>query len=180
MTPDYDALMELAKECGFTCAAPLYTKNLRFLQEVRAMCEVNTCGRYGASWSCPPACGTLEELSGKALTDKEGIIVQTVGQLEDSFDWEGIQDSAARQRDNFMKMWDELEKQYPDLMPMGMGSCTLCEKCTYPDAPCRFPKRRTASMEACGLVVSEVCKSCGIPYNHGPNTIAYTGCFLLV
>ncbi len=180
MKPDYDALMALAKECGFTCAAPLYTKDLRFLKEVRDMCAVNTCGRYGASWSCPPACGSLEELSAKARKYTEGIIVQTVGQLEDSFDWEGIQDAANRQRDNFMKIWGELEKQYPDLMPMGMGSCTLCEKCTYPDAPCRFPKRRTASMEACGLVVSEVCKSCGIPYNHGPNTIAYTGCFLLV
>ena len=179
MSLDHEALLSLAKECGFEWAAPLYTKDLRFLKEVRDMCAVNTCGRYNASWSCPPACGTLEELSARARGYTEGILVQTVGQLEDSFDWDGIQEAAALQKERFMKMWDVLEKQYPGLMPMGMGSCTLCEKCTYPDAPCRFPKRMTSSMEACGLFVSEVCTKCGVPYNHGPNTIAYTGCFLL-
>jgi len=179
MTYDISELIELAKECGFDCAAPLSVEKFRFLPEVRDMCAANTCGKYGASWACPPACGTLEELSARAGKYSDGLLVQTVGQLEDSFDWEGIQVAAERQRVNFLKLWDELEKRCPDLMAMGAGTCTNCEKCTYPDEPCRFPKRMAASMEACGLVVNEVCKSCGVPYNHGPNTIAYTGCFLL-
>ena len=63
-------------------------------------------------------------------------------------------------------------------MTLSAGTCTLCKECTYPDAPCRFPDKRLVSMEAAGLVVSEVCTQAGIDYNHGPQTIAYSGCVL--
>ena len=32
-----------------------------YLQEVRDMCETNRCRRYGTSWACPPAIGTVKE-----------------------------------------------------------------------------------------------------------------------
>ena len=83
------------------------------------------------------------------------------------------------QNENFQKMWDALEKDYPDLLAMGTGGCTKCKKCTYPDAPCRFPNRMCPSMEGAGLVVNAVCTKNGMKYNHGPNTICYTACFLL-
>ncbi|MDR0628659.1 MAG: DUF2284 domain-containing protein [Treponema sp.] len=28
---------------------------------MRDVCAVNKCMAYGTNWSCPPACGTLEE-----------------------------------------------------------------------------------------------------------------------
>jgi hypothetical protein len=34
-------------------------------------------------------------------------------------------------------------------------------------------------MESAGLMVNDVCMSAGIPYNHGKNRIAYTGCVVL-
>lgn len=176
---DFESLGRLAEKCGFDCWAPLDVKKLVFMPEVRDMCASDKCARYGKSWSCPPACGTLEEISARARAYETGILVQTVGQLEDSFDWEGIQDAADRQKKSFLLMWDELKKQLPDVFALGTGTCTICETCTYPDAPCRFPDRCTPSMEACGLLVSDVCKLCGVPYNHGKDTISYTGCFLL-
>jgi hypothetical protein len=33
-------------------------------------------------------------------------------------------------------------------------------------------------MEAAGLLVSDVCKMSGIPYYHGPGTIAFCSCAL--
>ena len=63
-------------------------------------------------------------------------------------------------------------------MTLTAGACTLCATCTYPDEPCRFPDRRLVSMEAAGLVVSEVCELAAVPYNHGPLTITYSGCVL--
>ena len=64
--------------------------------------------------------------------------------------------------------------------PLSSGGCGICEKCTYPDAPCRFPDRAFPSMEACGLVVNDVCKASGIPYNYGPRTMTFTGCVLYI
>lgn len=176
---DYEKLFDLAKECGFNSWGKLDVSTLEFLPEVRDMCAANTCGKYNKSWACPPACGTLEEMRDKVKGFSNGILVQYVGQLEDSLDWEGIQEAAVKQAESFAKMWEELAKEYPHIMAMGTGACTKCAKCTYPDAPCRFPDRVAASMEACGLVVSNVCTANGVPYNHGKDTICYTGCFLL-
>ena len=61
---------------------------------------------------------------------------------------------------------------------MGVGACSLCEECTYPDAPCRFPDRMATSMEACGLFVSKVCTDNGLAYNYGQGNMAFTSCFL--
>ena len=176
---DYDKLFKLAEECGFNSYGKLDVSTLEFLPEVRDMCAVNTCGMYNKSWACPPACGTLEEMRERVKKYTRGIIVQTVGQLEDSLDWDGIQEAAEKQSVSYQKMMKALKEEYPDLMPMGTGACTNCKKCTYPDEPCRFPDKLVSSMEACGLVVSNVCTANGVPYNHGKDTICYTGCFLL-
>ena len=177
--PDYEKLQELASECGFTSSAPLDVATLIFLPEVRDMCATDKCNRYNHSWSCPPACGSLEDMREKVKAFTSGLLVQTVGHLEDNFDWETLEETAKKQKESFEKMQAILKKEYPRLIAMGTGGCTICETCTYPDAPCRFPDRLTSSMEACGLLVSQVCTDNNLKYNHGPLTIAYTGCFLL-
>jgi predicted metal-binding protein len=60
-------LMQAAVEVGFTHAAPLKTETLRFLTEVRQMCNQDRCRHYNMNWMCPPACGTLEECAAKAV-----------------------------------------------------------------------------------------------------------------
>lgn len=173
----YDELISLGKSCGFTEVTPLEISTLEFLQDVRDMCL--PCHGYGKTWSCPPAAPSLEEMREKVKSYTSGILVQTVGQLEDSYDWDGIQSTAKQHLENFEKLWDALEPLYSALYPMCTGGCTKCAKCTYPDEPCRFPDRMAYSMEACGLLVSKVCTDNGAKYNFGPNKIAFTACFLL-
>ena len=176
---DYGMLSALATECGFTHSAPLEISTLEFLQDVRDMCAADKCNRFDKSWACPPACGTLDEMRERVKDFNSGILVQTVGDVEDSYDWEGIQDAAKRQGKSFSRMWDKLEDGGASVFAMGTGGCTKCEACSYPDAPCRFPDRMAASMEACGLYVSKVCTDNNLAYNYGPEKIAFTACFLL-
>jgi predicted metal-binding protein len=56
---------------------------------------------------------------------------------------------------------------------LGAGSCSLCEECTYPDAPCRFPEQARRSMEACGIDVVTLSKENNIRYFNGANTVTY-------
>jgi predicted metal-binding protein len=128
---------------------------------------------------CPPACGNLEYHS--ALLEKYGIglIVQTTGELDDDFDYEGMQATGKRHTKFFSTFRRELEVDYPNLLALGNGGCGLCEECSYPGVPCRRPSEATQSMEAFGLIVSEVCKRNGIGYYYGSRTITYTGCYLL-
>jgi predicted metal-binding protein len=176
---DFEKLAVLAADAGFTCSGKLDVSTLEFLPEVRDMCSADKCHNYNRSWSCPPAVPSLEEMREKVKQYSEGLLVQTVTQLEDGFDFEGMMDAGKRHGAAFYALWRTLRELYPELYPMGSGGCTRCEKCTYPDAPCRFPDELMHSMEACGLLVSKVCTDNGMKYNHGKDTLAYTACFLL-
>ena len=54
-------LLTLTHEVGFSQCAPVNMDALDPLEAVRDMCKADRCGRYGKSWSCPPACSTLEQ-----------------------------------------------------------------------------------------------------------------------
>lgn len=175
---EFKALYELAKAAGFTEAWPFDPKGLRFLPQVRDMCAADKCGSYGKNWTCPPACGSVEEAAAEAAAFSQGILVQTVAELEDEFDLEGMEAAAQRHRKAFETFCRQVRTRCRRCMPMGMGACTRCAVCTYPEAPCRFPEQAIPSMEARGILVSEACALAGAPYYHGPGTLAYTSCLL--
>ncbi len=176
---DMEKLEKTGLDQGFSHVAHLDCSVLNPKEEVRDMCAANKCHAYGKYWTCPPGCGTLEECTARMKNFTEGIIVQTVGELEDELDGEGMMEASDQHREHFIALEKILRKEYPDMLAMGSGGCGKCETCTYPDAPCRFPKESFSSMEANGLVVSEVCQANDLPYYYGPCTIAYTSCFLL-
>jgi predicted metal-binding protein len=173
-----DTIMKLAEGCGFEKVAPLDVKSLRFLPEVRQMCAADKCHSYNKSWSCPPATGELEELQARCAGFTHGILVQTVGHREDAFDYTSIEETSRRHDRRFRRLAARLEKNLPAVWPMGIGACRRCKTCTWPDAPCRHPKSVYPPMEACGLLVSEVCSKNGVPYYYGEDSISFTSCYL--
>jgi len=172
-------LLELAAKHGFEHFGPLNIPALEFKQAVRDMCAAGRCHMYGKCWTCPPGCGTLEDISVRAAAYHRGILLQTTGQMEDDFDVEVMMDSEKLQKERFKAFVDDIRKEYPNCLPMSSGACTVCPTCTYPDAPCRFPHLAIPSMEAYGLVVSDTCTNSGLAYYYGPQTITYTGCVLV-
>lgn len=175
----FEELEALAHEAGMTYAAPMDAATIVLRDEVRDMCAANRCGAYGRNWACPPACGELDELRQVVARYRSGLLVQTVGELEDEFDGEGMMEASDAHKRHFEALRRRLSERWPGLLALGAGACTRCRKCTCPDAPCRFPEERTSSMEAFGMLVTDVCRANGMKYKYGSNTIAYTGCFLL-
>jgi len=171
---------KLAEEQGFEFMGTCSAKELSARQEVRSMCAANTCQMYEHSWACPPACGEIEDFERQMHEFETCLVVQTVAEMEDDFDVEAMQEAGERQKQRVLDLVEAIDKagMSAQTMTLSAGTCTLCKECTYPDAPCRFPDKRLVSMEAAGLVVSEVCTQAGIAYNHGPQTIAYSGCVL--
>lgn len=175
----YEELSALAKETGFTGWSPLSVSTIQLKQEVRDMCAVNACGQYEKRWSCPPGCGTLEECARRLEGYAHGILVQTVGEVEDGFDFEAMMEIEGEHREHFAAMYEALRERGENVLAIGAGCCTQCVECTYPDAPCRFPEKMVSSMEAYGMLVLEVCKANGLQYYYGSDRMAYTSCFLL-
>lgn len=176
---DYKELEVIGKQTGFTHITPLDCSTIQLLPEVRQMCANNTCHMYGKNWSCPPGCGTLEECEARVRQYTHGILVQTVGNLEDSMDVETMMETEANHKEHFFALEEILRPKYPAMLPIGAGCCTRCKECTYPDNPCRFPDKTFASMEAYGMLVTQVCQDNNLTYYYGPCTITYTSCFLL-
>ena len=177
-TLTFEELKKRSEAFGFTHCARMDVSSLRLLKEVREMCAKNTCGQYGRTWVCPPGLGTLKECEKRIRRFRHGLLLQTVGALEDPFDYDSMALLKERHGKNFDAMYADLSADHPDLLALGAGGCSRCEACTYPDAPCRFPQQAYGSMEGYGLLVTEVCRQNGLKYYYGPNTIAYTSCFL--
>ena len=174
-----EKLKQLANAAGFEAAAPLDIASMELKQEVRDMCAANSCGQYAKRWNCPPGCGSLEECAQRLKGYSKGILVQTIGRIEDSFDAEGMLEAEATHKKRVQALYATLRETVPNTLALGSGCCTRCKICTYPDAPCRFPEEMIASMEAYGILVLEVCKVNHLPYYYGAEKIAYTSCFLL-
>ena len=113
-------LKAFAKECGFTVAEDLDPKTLHFMPEVREMCATG-CRHYNHSWACPPANGSLEEWREKASRFSKGILLQTVGDIEDTLDFEAIMDIAKTNSENFIRFTDVLLDEKLDCLPLAVG-----------------------------------------------------------
>ncbi len=166
-----------AKDLGFDAAAFFNPQTLQAREDVREMCAADKCHSYNKSWTCPPACGTIEECQEKMTRYANGLLLQTTGHLKTTFDSKMYQLTGERHQRNFSSFSDLIRKTYPDSLCLGAGPCQVCKTCAYPD-PCRFPDRALSSMEAYGLFVIHVCKEAGLPYYYGKNTITYTACVL--
>ena len=64
-----EKLLELAREDGFY-AAVIPTADVPVDPKFREFCEQNLCGQYGANYSCPPDCGSVEAMH-KTILDQE-------------------------------------------------------------------------------------------------------------
>jgi predicted metal-binding protein len=172
-------VLQAAQEIGFSHCGKVTADHLDFLPEVREMCAANRCNSYGKSWTCPPHCGTPEEISARAAQYHIGVLIQSTGEMEDDFDVECMMETEQRHKAHFDALVSLVRQHWPNCLPMAAGTCTRCRPCTCPDAPCRFPDLAVPSMEAYGLLVSDVCQKAGLPYYYGKQTITYTSCILL-
>ena len=159
-------VLKIAEDVGFSHAALSDKKTWHTMKEVRDMCAADKCNAYGNSWTCPPACGTIEECQARMMEYDWGVLVQTTQELEDS-------------KEHFSEFLRRLREKGVDVLALSSGGCRICRKCSYPDSPCRFPEKALSSMEGYGLLVSQVCKDNNLGYYYGKDTVTYTGMMLV-
>lgn len=175
MNSDIDNLMSLVKSLHVDHLALIAVEDIQFNDDFRMYCEQNTCGTYNKNWMCPPAVGSIDTLKEKASTFKQGLLFQTVYQLEDSFDIEGMQEGTAEHTKILRKVVNNIRSTgvFKEFLPLNIGPCTYCGRCSFLDVQdCRFPEKAIASVEAYGIDVMALEKSCGMSYNNGKNTLS--------
>jgi len=168
-----DNIRELLHHPDLFQTAHVTPAELPFSVEVTKACEQNACGKYGRSWTCPPAVGTAEENREKLLAFSGVFVATHVGRLEDSFDIDGMTAAGRRASEILRELSARLDGAGIRHRTLGCGACSLCKPCTCPDEPCRFPEKAIVSVEACGIDVVALSRICGINYHNGANTVTY-------
>ncbi len=176
MMPIQDTIRLQKEALGIHEYAFMNTGDLVFSQGVRNLCEMNSCGEYGKTWACPPGVGTMEECQSKLLRYQHFFVFTTLHPLEDSYDFEGMMEGKERHRERCPAIAALFEKEYQDVFILSAEGCGRCERCTYPDAPCRFPDTLYPSIESYCVEVNRLAASAGIHYINGANTVTYFGC----
>ena len=143
----------------------------------RVMCESNACGNYGRNYTCPPDAGDIYDLMNEIINYNYALVYQTVGTLEDSYDFEGMMEAGDLHNRLAQKLWDFTDEiGLREVLHLGAGGCRLCEICGKREGiPCRNPKRAMRSLEAYGVNVSLLASLANMKYINGQNTVTYFG-----
>ena len=166
---------DLLRESGVFEHGVVDMADVTFMQEVRKMCEANTCRKYATTWACPPAVGTVEECRSRCQAYGKMLVFSAKYDLDGSFDYEGMVAAGQAFKDVSRRVGEALRPSLGDCLLLANEGCGKCERCTYPGAPCRFPDQVHGSIEAYGIMVSHLAHKAGMKYHNGPNTVTYFG-----
>jgi len=174
-----EKLIQLALQAGAAKAEIISVDQIVTSAEFLEACRQNMCGQWGRCWMCPPDVGHIDELMARLRTYQHGLWYQTIGELEDSFDIEGMGEAKHRH----VLLGQKLEEMVNPLLGRHLhltcGGCGLCEKCArIDDQPCRLPDKAMPSLEAYGVNVYQTTKSTALKYINGQNTVTYFGVVL--
>ena len=134
-------LLTLAREIGFSQCAAVNMDALEPLEAVRDMCKADRCGRYGKSWSCPPACSTLEQARAQIQRYSQGILVQSTAQLEDEFDYTGMTSLLEAHKKRFSTFARQARLLYPHCLPLTAAPARSAIPAPIRTVPVDIPSR---------------------------------------
>jgi predicted metal-binding protein len=166
------------KGTGISQYGIIAAKDIEFSDEIRKICEDNSCRLYAKTWACPPAVGTVAQCKERCRQYSTALVFCAVYNLEDSFDY----DAMVSGHREFKKLCDRLyalvKEDHMDFLLLSNEGCIRCKACSYPDSPCRMPQLLFPSLEGYGINVMRLAEKADVAYNNGQNTVTYFGMVL--
>lgn len=157
-------LLELAKNEGFA-AALIPTNKIVTDPKFRPFCEENRCGKYGANYSCPPDCGTVEETRQRLTAQKRALVVQTVWDIDGYENKAVIQDVRKKHNTAVLHLTENLRKKGLSGFCLGYGGCSLCDPCKrVNEEPCPHPDKKISCLSAYCIDVAKLAAECCLPF----------------
>lgn len=142
------------------------TDELLFTERVRYICRTE-CPMYGKTWACPPAVGTVEECKARVLAYPKALLFTTVTEVEDISDLSCTLATRKPHEEVTRKVTAAAMEQTDDVYVLSSEACELCDKCAWPDAPCRNPKQMYPCVESHGILITDIAEKHGIEFING-------------
>ena len=96
----------------------------------------------------------------------------TIAQVEDSLNFEACLKARKEHEDLTLELRDRFRQEFGEVLALSTG-CMQCETCAYPNAPCRHPDKRVATVESHGILLMQTVEAMNICFNYGNDTVTY-------
>lgn len=151
----------------------LNVSSIGIFERVRTICQTE-CERYGTTWACPPAVGTIPECEEKIRSYDQALFFSSVAEVSDLLNMDEMLTTRRAHEEITADLGKFLEEQGLEIYILSTESCDICEECTYPKGkPCRFPERMHPCLESHGVMVYELVTKEHMEYELGGNTILW-------
>ena len=168
-------LIKLAEDMGFR-AAVIAAKDIPVDGSFRKFCEDNLCGKYNANYSCPPGCGTVEEVHARLFAQDKALVLQTIHEIGSYENKEAILKSKKSLNALVLQLTQQLRKEGMDCFCLGYGGCPLCDPCKQVTGePCAFPEKRISCMSAYCIDVGKLANRCDMEFAWAPEKLFLFG-----
>ena len=137
-------------------------RELVIVPEYRVFCEENLCGNYNVLPACPPASGTVEEMTTRMRQYETALVLMVEHTPKDYTDRQ--EQKAAKRHQN--ELTEQLigrmrENGTTDTLMMGAG-----------------PWKTASCMSAYCIFVRRLAEQCGMEYDCGPGLLAFFGMYV--
>lgn len=174
-----EKMIQYAIEEGFTDAAVIDTAKIPFEFSFRPFCEENLCGQFGVNYSCPPYCGTPEEMKQRIVSHKKALVLQSVWEISDYTDKAAVKHAKGSHNAAALRLAKRFQEEHCAGFLVGASGCALCTPCAAKNgAPCRFPQLRYSCMSAYCIFVRELTDQCGIVYAPDDGLLPFYGMYI--
>lgn len=176
---EWREMTETALEAGFTKAAVMKVSDLVFQGDLRHFCEENLCGNCGSNYSCPPDCGTPEEMEERARKYENALVFQTVYEVEDMSQSKELARLKKEHNKRSRTLIERLESSGIKGLSMLAGPCDLCSPCQcVKGQPCTYPHRKSSCLSAYCVRADKMAEACQMVYWGNGHQVAYFSLYL--
>lgn len=164
---------------GFFQAEVIDTRKIVFDPAFRPYCEENLCGQYGNNHSCPPDCGTPEQMKEKVLAHKKALVVCTTWEIESFSQTDKLKEAKSLHNAAMFRLIQTLRERGHDGFMIGSSGCTLCKPCRRAvGEPCAFPDKRYSCMSAYCIYVKKLAEECHMNYDYKDHILPFFGMYV--
>jgi len=148
------------------------TEELVFTEKVRYICRTE-CSQYGKSWACPPGVGTVEECRRRCLDYPNALLITTMTEVSDIANVEESLATRPEHEEITHRVDAMLRAQGLETYVLSTESCAICEKCSYPDGPCRHREKMYPCVESHGILVTALAETAGVDFYAEGNLVTW-------
>ena len=170
-------MIDIAMREGFSGVAAIDVDKITFDPMFRPFCEENLCGHYGVNYTCPPDCGSPEEMEARMRAYTRALVFETKWPIDYS-DKAAVKEAKGFHNAAMRRAIKAYRAEGIDGLMAGASCCTLCEKCAVCfGEDCRFPQEKWSCLSAYCIFVRKLADEAGLEYAPEDGELTFFGLY---